>query len=74
MTGMAKFVEVHANNEAFLLNIENVNYFVRNGRRCAFYGNGIMMDLDESYDTIKTLIGAAQGGIPMEPGRMYDGA
>ena len=71
---MAKFVEVHANNEAFLLNIENVNYFVRHGPRCSFYANGLMMDLDESYDTIKTLIGSAQGGIPMEPGRIYDGA
>lgn len=70
---MAKFVEVHANNEEFLLNIESVNYIVRHGHRCAFYGNGLMMDLDESYDKIKTLIGTAQGGIPMEPGRMYDG-
>lgn len=71
---MAKFVEVHANNEEFLLNIENVNYIVRHGPRCAFYGNGLMMDLDESYDEIKTIIGAAYGGIPMGPGRMYDGA
>ena len=71
---MAKFVEVHANDEGFLLNIENVNYIVRNGPKCRFYGNGLVMDLDESYDKIKTLIGAAQGGIPMEPGRMYDGA
>ena len=71
---MAKFVKVHANDEEFLLNIENVNYIVRHGQRCAFYGNGLMMDLDESYDEIKTIIGEAQGGIPMEPGRMYDGA
>ena len=71
---MAKFVEVHANNEAFLLNIENVNYIMRHGNRCAFSSNGLIMDLDESYDKIKTLIGSAQGGIPMEPGRMYDGA
>lgn len=71
---MAKFVEVHANNEEFLLNIENVNYIVRNGPRCAFYSKGLMMELDESYDKIKTLIGAAQGDILMEPGRMYDGA
>lgn len=71
---MAKFVEVHANNEEFLLNIENVNYIVRHGPHCAFYGNGIIMDLDESYDKIKPLIGAAQGWFPMEPGRMYDGA
>ena len=61
---MAKFVKVHANDEEFLLNIENVNYIVRHGQRCAFYGNGLMMDLDESYDKIKTLIGAAQRGYP----------
>ena len=71
---MAKFVKVHANDEELLLNIENVNYIVRHGQRCAFHGNGLLMDLDESYDDIKTIIGAAQGGIPMEPGRMYDGA
>ena len=71
---MAKFVKVHANDEEFLLNIENVNYIVRHGQRCAFYCNGLMMDLDESYDEIKTTSGAAYGGIPIEPGRMYDGA
>ena len=71
---MAKFIKVHANDEEFLLNIENVNYIVRHGQHCAFCGNGLMMDLDESYDEIKTIIGAFYGGIPMEPGRMLDGA
>lgn len=71
---MAKFIKVHANHEEFLLNIENVNYIVRHGFACSFYGNGLMMDLDESYDEIKAIIGEAQVGIPMEPGRTYDGA
>ena len=71
---MAKFVEVHANNEEFLINIDSVNYIVRHGPRCAFYVNGLLMDLDESYDDLKTLIRTVQGGIPMEPGRMHYGS
>lgn len=68
---MAKFVEVHQDGRPVLFNLDQV------GAVSVGADGKTMLDfdpVDESYDEMKQLIGAAQGGIPMEPGRMYDGS
>lgn len=71
---MAKFVEVLFNGEPVLMNLDKVAYASQERGRCAIYCNGIVHEIDEPYLEMKQLIVAAQGGIPMEPGRMYDEA
>ena len=71
---MGKFVEVHCSGENMMLNLDSVDSVFPAGRGSAVVIRGDAQTLDESYEEIKKLIGTAQGGIPMEPGRMYDGA
>lgn len=71
---MAKFVEVHCSGEPVMINIDAVDSVFPAGCGSAVVIRGDCQKLDESYQAMKQLIGAAQGGIPMEPGRMYDGA
>lgn len=70
---MAKFVEVHISGEPVLMNIDKVAYASQTRERCTIYCNGFIHEIDEPYLEMKKLIGTAQGGIPMEPGRTYDG-
>lgn len=72
---MAKFVEVHVGGESLLLNLDKVEAIIpmHQGKTVVqFYDSE--MEVSESYEEVKQLIDAAQGGIPMEPGRMYDEA
>lgn len=71
---MAKFVEVHRNGEAVMLNLDSVDSVFKDGAGSIVIIRGDDWGIDDSYLAIKQLIGAAQGGIPMEPGRMYDGS
>ena len=71
---MAKFVELHYDGDAMLVNLDKV-------QAIASFSDGVQLlyhndtqEIDESYEEVKQLIGEAQGGIPMEPGRTYDGA
>ena len=58
-----------------LINLDKLESVALNGRgKTAIVFCDYDMEIDESYEEVKQLIGAAQGGIPMEPGRMYDGA
>lgn len=73
---MAKFVEIHIYEGPILINLDKVLLLEKskssNGTK--IHMRGADLYASESYDEMKRLIGAAQGGIPMEPGRMYDGA
>lgn len=71
---MAKFVEVHYNGEALLANLDMVESVTCCCDGVRFQVRGSYQMIDESYEEVKQIIGSAQGGIPMEPGRMYDGA
>lgn len=72
---MAKFVELHEDGCEMLINLDKVETVEPLGDCGAvLMMGGSQQFADEPYDKIKKLIGAAQGGIPMEPGRMYDGA
>lgn len=68
---VAKFVELHYKGDPILVNLDKTECFMLfDGVVCAKVSNNAQA-FDESYDEVKTIIGAAQGGIPMEPGRMY---
>lgn len=66
---MAKFIEVHKNNIAYLLNLDDISSVVITGTEtCFYYRDGDYSIFDESFDTVRLMIGAAQGGIPMDTG------
>lgn len=77
---MAKFIEIHVKGNPNLVNLDYVEQIsAREHNRCVIYQSVVCPDAveqdylypDEPYDMIRKMIGAAQGGIPMEPGRMY---
>lgn len=77
---MCKFIEVNAYKRKILINLDHVEQVESSDDgSCTIYQcyadkNAIEQDYikpNESYEQIRTMIGAAQGGIPMEPGRMY---
>lgn len=69
---MAKFIEVHGTTgQSILLNIDHVE-MVTDESECIIYTTEQdVIRVKESYSQIKLMIGSAQGGIPMEPGRNY---
>lgn len=71
---MAKFVELHYDSDPMLINLDKVDAVMISANVATLLYNGEPQDVEESYEEVKQIIGAAQGGIPMEPGRMYDGA
>ena len=70
---MAKFIKVHREGEELLFNIEKIVCLTRTGNgECGFmFDDGDVFFTDETYETVRQIIGNAQGGFPMEPGRMY---
>lgn len=72
---MAKFIEVHDKGYPTLINLDKLESVALNGKgkTCIVYCD-YDIEIDESYGEMKQLIGAAQGGIPMDPGGMYDGS
>ena len=69
---MAKFVRLHQDGRSLLVNLDKVIVIVDLEK-----GNAIMqladgdMEVDEGFEDVAKTVGAAQGGIPMEPSRMY---
>lgn len=69
---MAKFVKLHQEGLSLLINLDKVIGIEDMGK-----GNAILhlvdgdVEVDESFDDVAKTVGAAQGGIPMEPSRMY---
>lgn len=69
---MAKFIEVHKDNIAYLLNLDDISSVVITGTETCFYHrDGGYSIFDESFDKVRLMIGAAQGGIPMDTGGSY---
>lgn len=69
---MAKFIEVHKDNIAYLLNLDDISSITRSGpETCFYHRDGDYSVFDESFDTVRLMIGAAQGGIPMDTGGSY---
>ena len=75
---MAKFIEVHEGGIARLINMDWVEEIVPSDGDCtvyfAFVAGQSFQDYitpDESYDQLRLMIGAAQGGIPMDTGGSY---
>lgn len=69
---MAKFIEVHKDGAAYLLNLDDISSITAHGAETWFYHrDGDYSVFDESFDNIRLMIGAAQGGIPMDTGGSY---
>lgn len=77
---VAKFIELHVQGCPIMVNLDHVEQIVcHDNGSCTIYQcftipNGLEQDFimpDESYEKVRTIIGSSQGGIPMEPGRMY---
>lgn len=69
---MAKFVELHYDGDPMLINLDKVDAVMISANGATLLWNGEPQDVQESYEEVKKIIGSAQGGIPMEPGRMYE--
>lgn len=64
---MAKFIEVHKGDTAYLLNLDNISSITANGiETCFYYRDGDYSVFDESFEKVRLMIGAAQGGVPMD--------
>ena len=65
---MAKFIEVHRDGRPELINLDHVTYVYEN----MIVGvNDNLFCSDEDYQQLRTIIAAAQGGIPMDRSGMY---
>lgn len=71
---MAKFVELHYDGDPMLINLDKVDAVMISTNGATLLYNGEPQEVEESYEKVKEIIGSAQGGIPMEQGRMYDGS
>lgn len=65
---MGKFIEVHRDGRPELINLDHVTYVFEN----MIVGvNDNLFCTDEDYQQLRTIIAAAQGGIPMDRSGMY---
>lgn len=73
MKKMAKFIEAHHNCRPFLVNIDKVRaVYPDNGRTLIdFNENAGCIEVDETYEHMRLMIGSAQGGIPMDKSKSY---
>jgi hypothetical protein len=66
---MAKFIEVHKGDAPYLLNLDDISSITAfGGETCFWHRDGDSSVYDDSFDTVRLMIGAAQGGIPMDTG------
>jgi len=74
---MAKFIEVHVAGTARLINLDWVEEIIPSeGKSTIYYGFAAegsqdYITPDEAYEELRLMIGAAQGGIPMDTGGSY---
>lgn len=62
---MAKFVELHDRGNPMLINLDKLESVASNGKgRTAIVFCDYDMEIDESYEEVKLIIGTAQGGHP----------
>lgn len=64
---MAKFIEVHKGDDTYLLNLDDISSITAHGEETWFFHrDGDYSVYDENFEKIRLMIGAAQGGIPMD--------
>ena len=63
---MQKFIEVHTDGRARLINLSHVEEIFGDVNATLFTGNRYA-DVDESYAEVRSLIAKAQGGLPTKP-------
>lgn len=71
---MAKYIEVHQDGVPILLNLDSICEVTCPGDYGLIYICNPAWDyieVDESYSQLREMIATAQGGIPMDHGRMY---
>lgn len=69
---MAKFIEVHKGGASYLLNLDDISSVTAFGAETFFWHrDGDRSVYDDSFDKVRLMIGAAQGGIPMDTGGSY---
>lgn len=75
---MAKFIELHNNDGAVLLNIDHITaVYLDEGMSVVFITNGeneTRLRFKDPYDQIRRMIAIAQGGIPMRRDKTVEGA
>lgn len=73
---MAKFIEIHAYGTRELLNLNSVTNILESsdGKALIYFteNRGVFIEPEESYEQVRQMIGATQGGIPINPWRMND--
>lgn len=56
----------------YLLNLDDISSITAfGGETCFWHRDGDSSVYDDSFDTVRLMIGAAQGGIPMDTGGSY---
>ena len=65
---MAKFIEIHINGVPILANLDYISIVGANG---IVDKDSDIFRPDEDYQQLRTIIAAAQGGIPMDRSGMY---
>ena len=71
---MAKYIEVHQDGVPSLFNLDSICEVTCHGDCGLIYIRnpaGDYIEVDESYNQLREMIATAQGGIPMDHGRMY---
>lgn len=69
---MAKFIEVHKDGIPVLVNldkVDSISYLDGKGAYLVMYSD--FQYVDEKYEKLKMMVGEAQGGIPLDPSKMY---
>lgn len=71
---MEKFIEIHIDGNAMLLNLNRVlEVWHRGDGTCKISAaaEDVFYTPDEPYERIRQMIASAQGGIPMDHSKMY---
>ena len=67
-----KFVKLHMSGSTVLINLDKVEEIEeREDGRTIINMHNEFLEVDESFEEMEKIVGAAQGGIPMEPSKMY---
>ena len=69
---VAKFVKLHQDGRLYLVNLDKVLTIIDldDGTAMLQFADADM-GVDERFEDVVKTVGAAQGGIPMDPSKMY---
>ena len=69
---MAKFVKLHVDGYTLMVNLDKIiTIEASDGGKTIMQADDCYIKVDDSFYEVMEIVGAAQGGIPMEPSKMY---